>query len=220
MRLSETLQEVIRKSRLLDHPFYVAWSKGQLTREQLARYAVQYAAQVRAFPRWVSAVHSRTPDVGARKVLLRNLVDEELAGVDHPELWCRFADALGVDRSTMEQVPLRPETQQTVDAYFDLASGPWTQGLCALFAYESQVPEVSVSKMEGLRQFYGIADERATAFFRVHMDADVAHSQAVAALIDAHASADEAIPATERAAKASWTFLDGMARDCGMTPAA
>jgi pyrroloquinoline-quinone synthase len=214
MRPSEALAEVVARHQLLKHPFYVAWTEGKLHREQLARYSVQYYAQVRAFPRWVSAVHSRCPDIEARKVLLRNLVDEELSGADHPELWLRFSDALGVNRDHARDAHLLPETQATVDALYELTSGSWTRGLCALFAYESQVPEVSVSKMDGLRRFYGIDDDRATSFFRAHVHYDVEHSKAVAALIDRHADVVEAVPAAEAAAKALWGFLDGAARDC------
>ena len=52
-----------------------------------------------------------------------------------------------------------------------------TEGLAALYAYESQIPEVSKTKREGLAAFYGIADEDATRFFSVHEEADVWHRQ-------------------------------------------
>lgn len=216
MRLSETLAEVISAHKVLKHPFYRAWSAGALSREQLARYAIQYSAQTKAFPRWVSAVHSRCPDIDARKVLLKNLVDEEIAGVDHPELWARFADALGITREELERAPQLPETRAAVDTFYELTSKSWTEGLCALFAYESQVPEVSATKMDGLKRFYGIQDERALSFFQAHLHYDVEHSRAVADLIDTHADPETALPATERAAKALWHFLDGAARVCGL----
>ena len=63
MTLSKRLQEIVGSRHLLNHPFYQAWSEGRLDREVLKRYAGQYFAQVEAFPRFVSAVHSRCPDI-------------------------------------------------------------------------------------------------------------------------------------------------------------
>ena len=107
-------------------------------------YAGQYFAQVDAFPRFVSSVHSRCPEISARKVLLENLVDEELHGTDHPELWMQFAEGLG---ATRDEVP-RPGAAARDRARWSRRSSPsrgknWKDGLCALYAYESQVPAVS-----------------------------------------------------------------------------
>lgn len=213
MKLSDRLMQIIARRHLLKHPFYQAWTEGKLTREILQGYAAQYYAQVEAFPRWVSSVHSRCPRIDARKVLLQNLVDEELHGTDHPELWLQFAEGLGCKREVVEHEKRLPETQATVDQLFQLTSGDWTQGLCALFAYEVQVPEVSASKIEGLKRHYGISDERTLRFFTAHMSYDVVHARQVAELIDLHAEESSAERATEKAADALWGFLDGVARE-------
>jgi len=70
-------------------------------------------------------------------------------GRNHPELWLRFAEGLGADRAKVRAEDRLPETEAMVSDFFALTSGEWTQGLCALFAYESQVPAVSASKMDG-----------------------------------------------------------------------
>jgi pyrroloquinoline-quinone synthase len=216
MALSTRLTEVLAHHSLLAHPFYRAWNAGSLSQATLRDYATQYFAQVDAFPRFVSTVHSRCPDIAVRKVLLENLVDEELHGPDHPELWLRFAERLGVSRDEVRSAEPLPETRATVETLFELASGDWRDGLCALFAYEAQVPEVSRTKMEGLRRFYGIEDERAVSFFQAHLTYDVAHARAVAALVDAHAQPAQAERATRAAARALWGFLDGVSRQAGI----
>ncbi|MHB8874858.1 MAG: CADD family putative folate metabolism protein [Myxococcaceae bacterium] len=220
MKLSERLTEIIAQRHLLNHPFYQAWTEGKLERGVLKRYAGQYYAQVGAFPRFVSAVHSRCPEIDARKVLVENLADEELHGTDHPELWMQFAEGLGADRqSVRDEVPL-PETGAMVEKYYELTRGDWTEGLCALFAYESQVPAVSASKIDGLKRHYGIDDPRALAFFEAHRVYDVEHSAKLAGLIDRHAEPARAEAATREAADALWGFLDGMCREAGLTAAA
>jgi len=216
MNLSHRLTELISQRHLLKHPFYRAWTNGELSPSILRRYAGQYFAQVDAFPRFVSSVHSRCPEIAARKVLLENLVDGEIRGTDHPELWMKFAEGLGADREAIRREKPLPETAQMVETFFELTSGDWRDGLCALFAYESQVPEVSASKIEGLPRFYGIDDERTLSFFRAHLKYDVLHARAVESLINADGQCGSAERATQRAADALWGFLDGVARETGI----
>jgi pyrroloquinoline-quinone synthase len=216
MKLSERLASVVAKRHLLNHPFYQAWTEGRLDREILKRYAGQYFAQVSAFPRFVSAVHSRCPEIDARKALLRNLVDEEIHGTDHPELWMQFAEGLGADREAVKSEAQLPETSAMVEKFYELTSREWTQGLCALYAYESQVPAVSKSKIDGLKEFYGVTDAKTLAFFKAHMVYDVEHTAEVAALIDQHADPETAEKAVAEAADALWGFLDGVAREAGI----
>ena len=209
MKLSERLDAIIAEKSLLKHPFYQAWSRGDLSQETLRDYAAQYFAQVDAFPRFVSSVHSRCPDIEARKTLLENLVDEEIRGTDHPELWLRFAEGMGATREEVRAATPLPTTKDMVDRFFELTGREWTQGLCALYAYESQVPGVSQSKIEGLEQFYGVTEARPLQFFKAHLKYDVEHSRAVAELIDRSADAETAEAATREAADALWKFLDG-----------
>ena len=216
MDLTTRLSHVLAELSLLRHPYYRAWNQGTLSRDTLRDYAVQYFAQVDAFPRFVSTVHSRCPDITARKVLLENLNDEELHGPDHPELWLRFAEALGANREAVRAAAPLPETRATVDTLFALASGDWRDGLCALYAYEAQVPEVARTKMEGLRRFYGMTDERALSFFQTHLHYDVEHARKVGALVEAHAEPERAERATRAAAVAQWGFLDGVSRQAGI----
>jgi pyrroloquinoline-quinone synthase len=210
MQLIHRLNEIIAEYNLLKHSFYQAWSNGELSRENLQRYAAQYYHQVKSFPRFISRVHTNCPQIDARKVLLENLVDEEIHGKDHPALWMQFAHGMGANRDQVEaEVPF-DQTQFMVDEFYRLAGQDWKDGLCALYAYESQVPEVSASKIAGLKQFYNISDESTLEFFTAHQAYDVGHSNQVAKLIEQYAEPAQAERATEQAAKALWGFLDGM----------
>lgn len=217
MTLSERLDAIISSRHLLKHPFYKAWTEGKLSPEILRRYAGQYFTQVEAFPRFVSSVHSRCPELEARKVLTENLADEEIHGTAHPTLWLDFAKGLGASEAEVRaQAPL-PETQKMVDDYWALVGSEWTAGLCALYAYESQVPAVSTSKIEGLEKFYGVTEAKTLAFFKVHEHYDVEHSKKVADLVNRYADPATAEAATQKAADALWGFLDGVAREAGIS---
>ena len=215
MQLISRLNSIISEFDLLKHTFYQAWSKGELSIDNLQRYAAQYYYQVESFPRFISRVHTHcpTPYIAARKVLLENLMDEELHGTDHPALWMQFAEGLGVSRDMVDNEEAFPETKAMVDKFYGLAERDWRDGLCALYAYEYQVPEVSASKIEGLKKFYGIQDERTLEFFTAHQMYDVEHSNKVAALIEKYVDPERAELATREAAKSLWCFLDGMCRE-------
>jgi pyrroloquinoline-quinone synthase len=92
------LDLMVAKRSLLGHPFYQAWTAGELSRARLQDYAVQYYPHVAAFPRYLSAIHSRCADIETRQALLENLIEEERGAENHPELWLRFAEGLGVAR--------------------------------------------------------------------------------------------------------------------------
>src|ERR1700726_5342931 len=70
-------EERVAPFNLLQHPFYQAWSKGELTREDLREYAAEYWHHVSAFPTYLSALHSRLDDTSLRRTVLENLIDEE-----------------------------------------------------------------------------------------------------------------------------------------------
>src|SRR5580704_12133463 len=88
----------IAKFDLLQHPFYQAWSAGELTTRDLKFYGEQYFHQVSAFPTYLTRLHSRLPDGPMRREVLANAFDEETEPCPHSELWLRFVEG----RSAME----------------------------------------------------------------------------------------------------------------------
>ena len=214
-QFEENLREAVMEYSMLKHPFYVAWTEGKLSKSVLREYARQYYAHVRAFPTYVSGVHSRCDEVSIRQQLLENLIEEERGEENHPELWLRFAEALGVAREDVRAAELLPSTKDSVRSFQSLTqSADYREGLAALLAYESQIPEVAQTKREGLKNFYGIEDERAVAFFRVHESIDILHQQVEMQILEEQcqspADQDRAIASARNAAKALWSFLDGV----------
>jgi pyrroloquinoline-quinone synthase len=205
----------IAKFDLLTHPFYQAWSAGQLARDDLREYAADYYPHVAAFPTYLSALHSRLPDGEVRRAVLRNLAEEEIQGRAHSELWLDFAQGMGADRDAVRQrVPLS-EVQELVTTFRDLAQHASTaECLAAFYAYESQVPRVAEAKSRGLEQHYA-ADARTIGYFRLHRTADVRHADVWRRLLDGAlqenpGSASDALAAAERASQGLWRALDGI----------
>ena len=183
----DTIDAQIAARHLLTHPFYQTWQRGELTPQALSDYAAQYYHHVAAFPTYLSALHSHTPVAATRRALLENLVDEEAGHPNHPELWLDFAAGVGASAETVLATEAQPETKALVAVFDDICRhGSVAAGLAALYSYESQIPAVAETKIEGLQRFYGVQSEDTLAYFRVHQEADVAHAAAERALLQGH----------------------------------
>jgi pyrroloquinoline-quinone synthase len=198
---------------LLKHPFYQQWTAGELSSERLRNYATQYYRHVAAFPRYLSALHSRCDDLATRRTLLENLIEEEGGPENHPDLWLRFAEALGLEREDVVDAKPLPAAEALVETFTHLTrEAPLAAGLAALYVYESQVAEVAAVKIDGLKRFYGIADEAGLRFFAVHREADVDHACAIARLIERHSETAQDVQmmldAGGAALRAVWDLLD------------
>jgi pyrroloquinoline-quinone synthase len=201
---------------LLQHPFYQAWSKGELTREDLREYASEYWHHVSAFPAYLSSLHSRLPDGKLRRIVLGNLAEEEGLHDGHPhsDLWMDFAKGMGAQEVDVRARRIGPQTRALLEHFREAMQGPPAAALTTLYAYESRVPAIAKTKAEGLQKHYG-ADDATRRYFTVHRLADVHHARvwrnALAAELEAHPEQTEAaLAAGEDAARALWATLDGI----------
>lgn len=215
--LRQRIDTAIAQYAMLKHPFYQSWSEGKLDRSILRNYATQYYAHVKAFPTYVSAVHSHCDDLEIRQSLLENLIEEERGGENHPELWLRFADGLGASRKEIKEAELLASTVESVQTLKSITGNPdYRVGLAGLYAYESQIPEVAKTKRTGLKAFYGIDDTRAISFFTVHETMDVLHSDSEIEVLSKSCLSDcdqqAVVEAAGDAAQALWSFLSGVER--------
>jgi pyrroloquinoline-quinone synthase len=210
--------ETIAQYDLLQHPFYRAWSKGELTRDQLAFYGQQYGEHVSAFPAYLTRLHSRLPDGSVRKAILLNAAEEEIHGRSHADLWKQFAEGIGTPAANAEtpaKTEILDEVRDLVGTFRDIAErASLPEALGAFYAYESQVPRIAQEKLAGLTKFYG-ASARTGEYFSVHVTADVHHSAVWRKLIDdsieqSPARAEEVLSGVTRAAGALWKALDGI----------
>ena len=217
----QKLDARIAKHDLLCHPFYKAWSAGELTREDLREYAKDYYHHVEAFPTYLAELGIRLDEGELRRAVLANLYDEkgleDNAGqnsVEHSELWLDFAVGMGAERDLFGHSPVA-EVAGLMAFFHRVASeGTPEEALAAFYAYESQVPRVAAEKARGLREIYS-ADEKTCGYFTLHTTADIYHSNVwrsqLRKRIEAHPeTAEKALAAGEAAAEALWRALDGI----------
>ena len=215
----EQLEARIAKYDLLCHPFYEAWSAGELSRDQVRAYAQDYYHHVAAFPSYLAEFGIRLDESELRRAVLANMRDElgqekNGSGRSHADIWRDFAEGMGASRDMRGHTPV-PEIKQLINHFHHVASeGTPAEALAAFYAYESQVPDVAKEKERGLRAMYG-ADDKTCGYFTLHQTADVYHAQVWRKLLEKQvaenpAAAAKALAAGEAAAARLWGALDGM----------
>jgi len=140
---------VFEQYNLLNHPFYVAWNEGRLTREQMSVYASEYG-------RFIQLISEGWQAVGEAEI-----AKEE---GEHHLLWKSFGSSLDANKSnTPNAVPEVDELVFSVKKSFQSHA----TALGALYAFEAQQPATASSKLQGLKDHYTAwrADE---TYFRVH----------------------------------------------------
>ena len=224
MSPAETLRELdrtIRERSILEHPFYRAWTRGALTREQIATYARVYYPHVEAFPTYLEAALAHDCEPWIRAELADNLADELGHPAPHDSLWLDFAQGVGASREEVSAATPHRAADAIVSTFEGLARSSLATGLAALYAYEAQQPEVSRTKAEGLRAHYGVSDPEALAYFRVHEQADQRHRQgerdALAACLAAGVAPQVVHVAASRALESYWGLLDGVCGEIGVS---
>jgi pyrroloquinoline-quinone synthase len=216
----QQLDERIAEFDLLCHPFYKAWSAGELSRDNLREYARDYYHHVDAFPAYLAELSMRLEESELRRAVLTNLMDEK-GGDDadgknpeHADLWLDFVEGMGASRDLRGHRPIA-EIEDLMSFFHGVASeGAPEEALAAFYAYESQVPRVATEKERGLREIYG-ADSKTCGYFILHSTADVVHSQIwkqqLARQVEGNPQAAERVlTAAGNAAKALWSALDGI----------
>jgi pyrroloquinoline-quinone synthase len=198
----ERIEESRARNNVLEHPFYVRWSAGELTREELARYSGQYRHATEALARLCQQAADSAPEARRDEIGLHATEEEA-----HIGLWDDFVEAAGGEIGAEPTA----ETAECVSAW--TATDGYLAQLARLYAIESGQPEISRIKREGLSAFYGIDGGPGGEYFRVHEQADHAHAEESRRLIEEAMSAedeDAVVEAAESVFRANWRLLDGV----------
>lgn len=159
------IETIVSEKSLLKHMFYQAWSRGELTKGQLAIYAKEYFHLVKNIPGIVARVQAVLSDDALKASLDHNRIEEQ----EHVELWKRFALSLGVsEQELLNHVP----SQVCIKAVADLealAEQSVEEGVAAMYALECELPAIARTKMDGLKEFYGLTSEDAQIYFEEHL---------------------------------------------------
>ncbi len=201
-RFVRSLEEAASRHRAVRHPLLLALAEGCLPDEHatLVEFAQSYPGYASHFPRYLTATISRLEDPRHRAWLLDNLQEESgsyeeekfealaAAGlrrewfedVTHPELFERFARALGVspeDRAPAEEVVCWREMFYQVLVAFSPAQAIGALGL----GTEWIVGSIYEPFAAAVRRHPGLSG-RAAVFFPLHTAVDEQHQATLRAI--------------------------------------
>ena len=190
MDFKQTLDSKIADYNLLNHPFYQAWSAGELPVEALRSYAREYGAFISMMPEGWETLNDA------------EIAEEE---TEHIDLWADFA--AGLDTTVTEaQIPQVKALMETADELF---SEP-TTALGALYAFEVQQPATAQSKLTGLKAFYQLP-KSVEPYFETHShnehEAEKLLAYIGALSSDSHGTV---VQACEKMSAALWDALTGI----------
>jgi pyrroloquinoline-quinone synthase len=191
MNLIERIDEARTRWNVLDHPFYLRWERGELSRNDLGFYAGEYRHAVVAL---------------AASAAVGGDAEHAAEEASHIGLWDNFAAAVD---APFDREP-SSETRACTEAW--RAEDPLA-ARAVLYAVESGQPAISRTKLTGLVDHYGFtAGSKATEYFELHSERDHEHAAASAGVLSKAApeDADRLVAAAEAALKGNWRLLDGV----------
>ena len=165
-------QEVDKKS-LLKHPFYKMWSNGELSLNQLQGYSLEYFQLVKVVPEMVNNIKLKMQGSKLKSTIEESHKEES----SHIDPWIRFATSLGVQKQDLLNYVCGENTKNAISALVELTEDSIDEGICAMYAYELDLPNISRSKIEGLHEFYNMIHSDSTSYFEIHQEADVRHAE-------------------------------------------
>ncbi len=170
MNLIKRIDEMIEERSLLKHPFYQMWSDGKLTLDSLSGYSKEYFQLVKAVPSFMTPIIEKAPNS-----VISELIDNQQEESIHIQSWIKFAGELGVSEYELIHYEGLEKTRKSVLELSKLMN-TYEGGACAMYAFEKEIPKISQTKLDGLAEFYGISNENATEYFKLHTEADIRHA--------------------------------------------
>jgi pyrroloquinoline-quinone synthase len=178
------------KYRLLDHPFYQAWTKGEVTKEQLAKYHQSYSEFIELMPQYWDKINKAFNQNSAEA---DSIVQDEAS---HIKLWADWSHKLPVTQDYPHMSELIGTMNQMTPSEL----------LGAVQAFETQQPEVAATKKAGLLEFYGF-EESETKYFDEHMEEEE-HISYGNTIREKHANQEEYKAGFDKGAELFYKGLD------------
>ena len=183
--LIKKIDQIIEDNTLLNHPFYEMWSEGKLEFQSLVGYSKEYYQLAKQVPKLMEPIVDMAPS-DVKSELISNMNEES----DHIRLWENFAFSMGISRDDLTSYQGLKKTNDAVNNLASLMKS-YDEGACAMYAFEKEIPKISKTKVEGLKNFYGLDSKDSIEYFEEHMSADIRHAASWKKIINSSSKNDD-----------------------------
>ena len=202
-QLIKKIDQIIEDKSLLNHPFYEMWSEGKLEFQSLVGYSKEYYQLAKQVPKFMEPIVDMAPS-DVKSELISNMNEES----DHIRLWENFAFSMGISRDDLTSYQGLKKTNDAVNNLASLMKS-YDEGSCAMYAFEKEIPKISKTKIEGLKNFYGFDSKDSIEYFEEHMSADIRHAASWEKIINSSSkNHDEIVKIAKKSVDAQNLLLD------------
>jgi len=201
--LIKKIDQIIEDNTLLNHPFYEMWSEGKLEFQSLVGYSKEYYQLAKQVPKFMEPIVDMAPS-DVKSELISNMNEES----EHIRLWENFAFSMGISRDDLTSYEGLKKTNDAVNNLASLMKS-YDEGACAMYSFEKEIPKISKTKVEGLKNFYGLDSKDSIEYFEEHMSADIRHAASWEKIINSSSkNHDELVKIAKKSVDAQNLLLD------------
>jgi pyrroloquinoline-quinone synthase len=154
------------------HPFHRRMDAGDLTREELQRWAANRFYYQKCIPLKDAAILANCPEVAVRREWIRRIIDHDgtTEGTGGIESWLRLGEAAGVSRGELlSEQRVLPAVRYAVDAYVSFARRkPWIEAVASSLT-EMFGPAAMRVRLDAFERHYEWIDPAGLEYFRTRL---------------------------------------------------
>jgi len=211
---ADEMVAMVQRRHCVRHPLTEAWVRGELTREQLGRWAIEHYHYTRDLYFFIGRILSNCDVPEGRAIELENLAEEEDPRDMHNQQLLDFIGACGLDPVEAAKSDPLPTTKALRD---------WLQLLCEKRTWqeavagfhigmESQFNTICARWAPVLREHYGF-DEHERRFFDTHIGADAEHGRRAREVVAKYTPPElrpKVLQAIWEGTEKRWGYFDGV----------
>ena len=163
--LIETIDNEINRRSLLHHQFYTLWNEGKLSLNHLRGYSKEYFQLVKTVPELVLNIYKNFEKHNSNDYYLKSIKKTYLEELDHIEPWLKFSLSLGLEKNELLDYNGTNEVNLAIENLKNLCGSSLIEGVSTMYSLEKELPQISNTKIEGLKQFYGINKQEDIKYF-------------------------------------------------------
>lgn len=174
-----------------DHPWMKAFLNGELSKEQLQKWAINRYYFHNSIPAKDSGILSKVPQ-HVRMLWIEKVLEEsgDSGHPSHPALWLRFCEDLGLSNDDVVQGEVYAPIKIAVDAYTYLARHePWRVGAGASLT-EFTVPAKMGRMIKAFNEHYLYVTDKGRLFFEEHAEVDERHGKLIIEILEGNCDND------------------------------